>query len=143
MSIEIAMETKKRYTNDIFTAAYIMDAAGVDKLERTYQELWDSGTGFSTSTMLSPRQDDEKELELCCLQFQGALKQLVIKAWLRRYRREEIEKLCRMLLKGPQHRYTRICLVSGLELSLEEVVIEWNNIHQNEPPIYLPAPDYI
>lgn len=143
MSINIMDETKRRYTNDIFTAAYIMDPDGVDDLEQTYQKIWNSGMGFSPDAMFSPRKDYDKELELGCLQLQGDLKKLVIKTWLRRYRRKEIEEFCRLLLKGPQHRYTRICLVSGLELGLGDVVNEWNNTHQNEPPIYLPAPDYI
>lgn len=143
MSIEIVIETTKRYTNDIYTAAYIMDPAGVDTLNQTYQEIWDSGKGFSPAAMFSPRQDDEKELELGCLQFQGDLKRLVVKAWVHRFCREEIMEFCRQLIKGPQHRYTKVCLVTGLELDAEEIVIEWNDAHRNERPIYLPAPDYI
>lgn len=143
MRINIMDETKRRYTNDIYTAAYIMDQAGVDDLARTYQDIWDSGKGFSTAAMFSPRQDDEKELEIGCLQLQGDLKNLVVKTWLRRYRRKEIEELCRLLLKGPQHRYTRVCLAPDLDMGVEEIVNEWNNAHQNETPIYLPDPDYI
>ena len=143
MSIDIMYETKRRYTNDIYTAAYIMDPAGVDALKQTYQDIWNSGMGFSPAAMFSPRKDDEKELELGCIQLQGDLKKLVIKTWLLRYRREEIEELCRLLIKGPQHRYTRVCLVPGLELDAQDIVNEWNNTHQNEHPIYLPDPDYI
>jgi len=143
MSINIMEETKRRYNNDICTAAYIMDPAGVDALERAYQDSWDNGMGFSPAAMFSPRQDDEKELELGCIQLQGDLKRLVIKAWVCRYRREEIEQFGRLLLKGPQNRYTRVCLVPGLELDAQDIVNEWTDAHQNEPPIYLPAPDYI
>lgn len=143
MNINIMDETKRRYTNDIYTAAYIMDPASVDALERTYQDIWDNGMGFSPAAMFSPRQDDEEELELGCRQLQGDLKKLIIKAWVCRYRRAEIEEFCRLLLKGPQHRYTRVRLVPDLELDAQDIVREWNDNHQNEPPIYLPAPDYI
>lgn len=143
MSINIMYETKRRYTNNVYTAAYIMDPAGVDALERTYQDIWDNGMGFSPAAMFSPRQDDEKELELGCLQLQGDLERMVIKAWVCRYQRGEIEEFCRLLLKGPQHSYTRVCLVPGLELSVQDIVNVWNNAHQNESPVYLPDPDYI
>ena len=143
MIINIMDEAKRRYTNDLYTAAYIMDPAGVGALERTYQDIWDSGNGFSPAAMFSPRQDDKKELEIGCRQIQEDLKRLVIKAWVSRYRRTEIEEFCRLLLKGPQHRYTRVCLVPGLELDAEDIINDWNDFHQNEAPIYLPAPDYI
>ena len=74
MIINIMDEAKRRYTNDIYTAAYIMDPAGVGALERTYQDIWDSGNGFSPAAMFSPRQDDKKELEIGCRQIQEDLK---------------------------------------------------------------------
>lgn len=141
MSINIMDETKRRHTNDIYTAAYIMDPAGVDALERTYQNIWDNGMGFSPAAMFSPRQDDEKELELGCLQLQEDLRKLVIKVWLRRYRRNEIEELCRLLLKGPQKRYTRVRLIADLEMTIDDIALEWNDANPNECPIYLPDPD--
>lgn len=143
MRINIMDETKRRYTNDIYTAAYIMDQAGVDALARTYQDIWDKGMGFSPAAMFSPRTDDEKELELGCLQLQGDLKDLVIKSWVCRYYREEMDSFCRLLLRGPQHRYTRVCLAPDLDMGIEEIINAWNNAHQNETPIYLPDPDYI
>lgn len=143
MSINMMDETKRRYTNDIYTAAHIMDPAGVDDLERAYQDVWDSGKGFSAAAMFSYRKDDEKEMELGCLQIQGDLKRLVVKAWMHRYCRDEIVELCRLLIKGPQHRYTRVCLVSGLELDANDIAREWSDVHQNEQPVYLHDPDYI
>lgn len=132
---------KKFLGNEIYTAAYLMNQKAVEQIETVYQEAWDSGNGFTFATMFSPRKDDESEMKACAVQMQNDLKKLIVKEWISKYTRDEMIALCNLLLKGPQNRYTRICLVADLERTADDIAIEWNGAHPNESPIYFPDPD--
>lgn len=127
--------------NEVYTAAYLMNQETVEQIEATYQEAWDSGRGFTATTMFSPRTDDEIEMKICANQMLASLKNLVKKEWLARYTRDEITVLCGMLLKGPQKRYTRVRLIADLEMTINDIALEWNDANPKESPIYLPDPD--
>ena len=129
--------------NEIYTAAYMMDQAAVERIESAYQESWDNGEGFTVSTMFGRKADSDVEKAACAGQMLNALKDLIIRTWLSQYSREEICTLCGLLLKSPGKRYTRVRLVSGLEVDLEDIPREWNKLHPNETTVRLPDPDYI
>lgn len=139
--MNVTYEMKKIYGNEIYTSAYLMDQEAVERIEASYQEAWDGGRGFTPATMFGPRGDAEVELAACAAQMQNDLKELVAKAWLVCYGRDEISKLCQLLYKGPSHQYTRICLVGDLALDVEDIVRGWNDLHRDERPVYLPDPD--
>lgn len=139
MSVSDAL--KKLFGNEVYTAAYLMNQESVEQIETAYQEAWDSGKGFTFATMFSPRKDDNAEMNVCAAQMQNALKKLVMKEWLSKYTRDEIITLCNLLLKGPQRRYTRVCLVDDLEMTAVDIAIEWNGVHPDESPIYPPDPE--
>lgn len=139
--MNITHELKKIFGNEIYTAAYLMNQEAVEQIETAYQEAWDSGNGFTPATMFRPRKNDDAEMNVCAAQMQNALKKLVMKEWLFKYTRDEIITLCNLLLKGPQERHTRICLVDDLEITAVDIAIEWNGAHPDESPIYLPGPD--
>lgn len=132
---------KKINGNEIYTAAYIMDASGVEEIEAAYQEAWDSGNGFTAATIFKKREDDEEEMKECANQMQSALKDLIMKKWLSEYSRDEIVSFCNLLLKGPQKLYTRVRLVADLEMDVSDITREWNKVHPEECPVYLPDPD--
>lgn len=128
---------KRTYGNEVYTAAYLMDQQAVEQIESAYQEAWDSGTGFAPVSMF----DDESEIKTCVKQMHGSLKNLVTKAWLNRYTRDEITALCGLLLKGPYERHTRIRLVSDVEVDADDIAREWSKSHPDESPVYLPGHD--
>lgn len=139
--MNVTHEMKKIYGNEIYTAAYLMDQEAVERIEASCQEAWDGGRGFTHATMFGPRGDTEAELAACAAQMQNALKKLVVKGWLLKYTRDEIITLCNLLLRGPQNRYTRICLVDDLEMTAVDIAADWNGVHPDESPIYPPDPE--
>lgn len=139
--MNVAHELKKIHGNEIYTAAYLMDQEAVERIEASYQEAWDSGSGFTPATMFGLRGDVETELAACAGQMQSALKDLIVKRWLSSYEREEITTLCNLLLKGPQHQYTCVRLVGDLEIDAGDIARSWSDLHRDERPVYPPDPD--
>lgn len=130
-----------KYGSNILLAAYGMDREGTEKIEAAYQEAWDSGMGFTFETMFNPREDEKKEMDECANQMQGALRELIVKTWLCRYNRDEIIELCKMLMKCPQKRYTRIDLEYKLDICVDDIARKWLELHPDEPKFYLPVDD--
>lgn len=139
--MNVTQETKKIYGNEVYTAAYIMDQSAVEKIESSYQDAWDKGEGFTPRSMFGRPEDSDAEKMACVKQMQDSLIGVVKRGWLLRYSRDEMSALCGLLHKGPMRQHTRVCLIGDFELDVEEIVRGWNDLHQDERPVYLPDPD--
>lgn len=133
---------KSIHGNEIYFITCRENRDEVERIEAAYQEAWDSGKGFTFTTMFRGRKEDsEEEKAACAGQMMNALKEIVVEGWLSQYSRDEIAALCGLLCKGPKNCYTRVCLASDLEIDLDDISGKWNKLHPDDAPFYLPGPD--